>query len=74
MQIIHAKQALIGDGWKSNIQVTVAVDGRIDAVGDQTDQPTHSLSVLLPAPLKSAQPFISESHGGPHRGEGAGSA
>jgi formimidoylglutamate deiminase len=51
LQIIHAKQALIGDGWKSNIQVTVAVDGRIDAVGDQTDQPTHSLSVLLPAPL-----------------------
>jgi formimidoylglutamate deiminase len=51
MQIVHAKQALTDDGWKNNIQITIAKNGRIVEVGAQTGNPSHRVALLLPAPL-----------------------
>lgn len=51
MKIIHAKQALVGSQWQSNIQININKDGRITQIGDQTQRPTDKVAVLLPAPL-----------------------
>ena len=51
MQIIHAKQALIRDGWKNDVQVEIDPHGRICVIGAQTDAPSDSVALLLPAPL-----------------------
>lgn len=51
MQIIHAKQVLTPNGWRSETQVTIDDDGRITSVGAQSEPPTHNVALLLPAPL-----------------------
>lgn len=51
MKIIHAKQALVGDKWLSDVQVDISDDGRIAQIGDQTEPATDRVAVLLPAPL-----------------------
>ncbi|MFT7057862.1 MAG: formimidoylglutamate deiminase [Pseudorhodobacter sp.] len=51
MQIIHAKRALTSDGWRGDTQVAINDDGRITSIGAQSDAPTHSVALLLPAPL-----------------------
>jgi formimidoylglutamate deiminase len=51
VQIIHAKQVLTPNGWRSETQVTIDDDGRIISVGAQSEPPTHNVALLLPAPL-----------------------
>jgi formimidoylglutamate deiminase len=51
VQIIHAKQVLTPNGWRSETQVTIDDDGRITSVGAQSEPPTHNVALLLPAPL-----------------------
>lgn len=51
MKIIHAKQALVGDKWLSDVQVDISDDGRIAQIGVQTEPATDRVAVLLPAPL-----------------------
>lgn len=51
MQVIHAKQALTTNGWKSDLEVTIGADGRLDSVGPFLQTPTHRAAILLPAPL-----------------------
>ena len=50
MQVIHAKQALLADGWQSDIEVQIAPSGRIEAVGPVSQTATHHVPLLLPAP------------------------
>ena len=57
MKIIHAKQALLPQGWMQNVRVAVGTDGCIASVvcmADQVlygEQPTYDVSTLLPAPV-----------------------
>jgi formimidoylglutamate deiminase len=51
LKIIHAKHALIGGKWLSDIQVNISDDGRIAQIGNQTQSATDKVAVLLPAPL-----------------------
>jgi formimidoylglutamate deiminase len=51
VQVIHAKQALTKNGWKSDLEVTIGADGRLDSVGPFSQTPTHRAAILLPAPL-----------------------
>ncbi|MDF1728847.1 MAG: formimidoylglutamate deiminase [Sulfitobacter sp.] len=51
MQIIHSKQALTPEGWRSDVQITINAAGRISAVSRQDGQPTHRTDLLLPAPV-----------------------
>ena len=51
MNIIHAKQALIGKNWASDIQVIISTGGRIESISNQTHVPTNKVAILLPAPL-----------------------
>lgn len=60
MKIIHAKQALLPEGWVDNVFVTVAVNGciqSVDDVGDATAktsaQDIVSVSTLLPSPVNA---------------------
>lgn len=50
MTIISAKQALTVEGWMSDVQVTVAPDGRIDDVLTDSGAADHHVDMLLPAP------------------------
>ena len=52
MTIIHAKQALLPDGWAESVAVTVDEIGRIADVsrGDETAS-DHRVGILLPAPV-----------------------
>lgn len=51
MQVIHAKQALTKGGWRSDLEVVIGADGRIDSVGPFSQAPDHRAALLLPAPL-----------------------
>lgn len=51
MQIIHADQCLMPDGWRRDVQVDIGADGRIAGVGAQIGQATSRVDLLLPAPL-----------------------
>ncbi len=50
MHIIHAKQALTAKGWKSDVELLVSDDGRIEAVTSQTGIPDTTIDLALPAP------------------------
>lgn len=49
MQVIHAKQALMPDGWASDVSVSIDAEGRIAHVGAATGPATHHADLLLPA-------------------------
>lgn len=51
MQIITASQALMPEGWQSDVQIRITTDGRIAEVGPITTRAAHHLDMLLPAPL-----------------------
>ncbi|WP_435671555.1 formimidoylglutamate deiminase [Marivita sp.] len=51
MQIIHAKQGLMPDGWHRDFEVAIGADGRIAQVGPQVSAPTQRVDLLLPAPV-----------------------
>ena len=51
MQIIHASQALLPDGWHTDIEVIVDASGRLASVGSATTRPSQRVGLLLPAPL-----------------------
>lgn len=50
MQVINAKQVLLHDGWKTDVQITVTNDGRISKIEQPSTAPTHCVDMLLPAP------------------------
>ncbi len=50
MARIRARSALATDGWCSDVDVTIAPDGRIAAVGPHTGVADLSVDLLLPAP------------------------
>lgn len=52
MQTIRAKQALLPDGWRSNVVVEIGSDGRIAAVVEDESGHAgdHQVGALLPAP------------------------
>ena len=52
MRRLYATQALLADGWASDVQVDIGADGRIAAVtpGTQPSPGTETLDILLPAP------------------------
>ena len=45
---ISARQALTANGWRENVTVSIADDGRIAEVMDGTSDTCHSVGVLLP--------------------------
>ncbi len=49
MTIIHAAQALLPEGWASEIRVAIAPDGRL-AEAPAGAAPDHRVGLLLPAP------------------------
>lgn len=51
MRKLHADTALLPDGWKSDVEVTLAGDGRIDSVrpGARRVPDADSVAILLPA-------------------------
>lgn len=51
MQLIHARQALLGDRWGQNVEVQIGPDGRIAAVIENAARSADALAVelLLPA-------------------------
>ena len=51
LQIIHAKQGLLPQGWQNDLEVIIDASGRIASVGRQSRTPTHRTALLLPAPL-----------------------
>jgi len=51
LQVVHAKQALTKCGWRSDLEVVIGADGRIDSVGPLSQAPDHRAALLLPAPL-----------------------
>jgi formimidoylglutamate deiminase len=51
LQVVHAKQALTKSGWRSDLEVVIGADGRIDSVGPFSQAPGHRAALLLPAPL-----------------------
>ena len=55
MQILHAKQALLPDGWANNVTVEIEPDGRIRAVHSGVERAAehHSVGILLPAPVNA---------------------
>jgi len=50
VQVIQAKQALTPQGWRADLRVGIAADGRIAAVAPD-DVATETVDVLLPAPM-----------------------
>lgn len=52
MQVIWARQALVGNGWETSVRVDIGTDGRIAAVtaGDAPPPGAHRVETLLPAP------------------------
>lgn len=57
MQTIHAKQALLPDGWASDITLTIDDRGRISAIDHFRDPhhevAEHQVDILLPAPVNA---------------------
>ena len=58
MKIIHAKQALLPEGWADNVFVGIGANGRIakveraaDRAQSEIDQTAHTVATLLPAPV-----------------------
>ncbi len=51
MQILHAKQALVGNGWLSDVEIAIGPDGRIDRVGPPSARADRVLDLALPAPV-----------------------
>lgn len=51
MQIVNAAQALLPEGWKTDVQVNISPDGKIAQVGQQGATAHHSVDLLLPAPV-----------------------
>ncbi|MDV7269313.1 formimidoylglutamate deiminase [Thioclava sp. A2] len=52
MQVIWAKQALLGDGWARDVSVEIDASGRIGAITPDSPRPAaaHLAETLLPAP------------------------
>ena len=64
MTRLTARRALLPTGWAENVAVTLATDGRIEAV--ETGVPGRC-GPLAARPRQPAQPRVSARHGGPHR-------
>lgn len=75
MQRIWAEQALLADGWRENVRIEIASDGRIQSVtagalpGDE-----HRVAVLLPAPANSHSHAFQRAMAGLTERRGASSA
>ena len=72
VQKILAEQALLANGWASDVMVEVNTRGQIDRVLDAVSEAeqktaTHRVGILLPAPVNVAQPRLSTRHGRPDR-------
>ena len=50
MEALWAEQALTGEGWRRDVRVEIARDGRIAAVEPETPAQGHRVGILLPAP------------------------
>ena len=50
MDLVWAKQALLTDGWASNVLVTIGSDGRITGVTSGAKPQGERVNMLLPAP------------------------
>lgn len=54
MQQIWAEQALLTNGWRENVRIEIANDGRIQSVtAGASPGDAHRVGVLLPAPANS---------------------
>jgi len=48
---IHARTALLPDGWMSDVAIVIGDDGKIASVSDDLSSPSHVIDLVLPAPV-----------------------
>ena len=51
MEALRAEQALTADGWRRDVRVEIAGDGRIASVAPESPEQGHRVGILLPAPV-----------------------
>jgi len=51
MKYITAKQALTPNGWRSDLQIGIGPDGKINYLGPEKSKTSHEISLILPAPV-----------------------
>lgn len=75
MQRIWAEQALLADGWRENVRIEIASDGRIQSVtAGASPRDEHRVAVLLPAPANSHSHAFQRAMAGLTERRGASSA
>ena len=50
MQKIHAREALVPEGWRADVTVSIGGEGRIASVEDGAAEGAQAVDLLLPAP------------------------